>query len=203
MGFFMKSTKEKAAEIAADFVQTWTDIQKKATEIEKISDPGEKFLALKELKESVDKCKEQIDAKIKGQQNPISGTLVVSGLGGCVYSILMAAATANPLFILAAFGSLFGGAISGLAIEERSVGVYGEPKQRLFSVLDAITQETDRQQKLLLQSDGLPELAASKKFDELYDNCPAVKEAFTRASVREEMLSRRTVRLDKDSRPQP
>ncbi|MBI3440598.1 MAG: hypothetical protein HY052_02145 [Proteobacteria bacterium] len=189
-----KKKKEKAAQLAAENI-----VRQKVEEIEKISDAAERYLAFAGLESNmsgvVKDAQRQVDAKDYDSNSEIFKPVAMIG-GGAIGTIGGTALLAATGFAAAPFLFVLAPLAFGITLGIREAAMDDTIRRR-----DEFTQELSKnithRKEALLQDDALPTLTVSPRFDELYNKFPAVKEAFTRAAMKENFTP--IVRLDKPS----
>lgn len=183
-----KKIEAFAAEEAAKMQRTAEEFKTQIETVGRISDAGEKYLALEEIGQQIQKCRSEVKWKRPDGMSLTSEVFTQAGgflsmMGG---GVLLAAELSSGAPFFTGASIFFGGGasfFSGLK-SEKNDDIYRQAiNVSVDSTFDDLSRKLKGQKKSILLNE-LPGIAASPRFDELYENASDVKEAFAKAAER-------------------
>ncbi len=183
---------------ASAFLGIRLQLQKKLRDTAGIPDAGERYLAIDGLGHDIQarrdaaysEARDRFDNTIMMRNviNPAFpvgvGAVILGWIAMCVTATIGIAPIVLSGLCFAAGAVLWAG--TAIWANRKLWPRFQQPAERMVDALKEPIENVQRQKTVLLR-DHLPELAASKHFDELYDRFPAVRDAFVKATARATM----------------
>lgn len=211
MDFLHKKAKadKVKAENAARFTQLVDGIKQEITDLEKISDTGEKYLAFTELQSKIQKHLDEAAMKLLAQADKQKNKSVLTGFGtalggiGVMLGGITIAGAALPILFTGGIVIYVGGmakAIKSQSIASKHTNpILLEGTDAFCSAMKTLSTNIAIKKARIIQND-ISGIAISRHAQELCDKVPAIKTAFAHAALKEGVL-RPAARLDKPAPP--